>query len=136
MNESDLKDILSALRHGINFVATTTPDDLPAVRPFGPAIEHDGAIYLFTSNKKSVYAQILNNPTIQIAASLGDSDWFRLTARAIPAPDPAILQAFLDDDPGLAEIASIDDGHSTPLKLEIIHAAFITDDQPTRTITP
>ena len=129
-----MDEILKNLRQGPNFVATIDGDH-PKNRPFGPALNFNGHLYLFTSNHKAVYRQILKNPHIEIISMISDFEWQRLSATATPDPRPEVIQAFLDDDPELPEMGySVDDGHSTPIKLTHITATIYQDDGVTKTI--
>jgi uncharacterized pyridoxamine 5'-phosphate oxidase family protein len=114
-------DILTILRKGTNFVSTVD-GDTPKLRPFGPAIEHDDKIYLFTANDKSVYRQIMKNPKIEVVAMIDEGKWARISAEAIPTTDPKIVEAFLEDDPELKELYPTGDNRPTPLELTKVKA--------------
>lgn len=50
------------------FFISTINGDAPATRPFGGMMEYQGSLYVATSNKKDVYAQLKANPKVQIVS--------------------------------------------------------------------
>ena len=61
------------------YLATMDKDqkDQPRVRPFGAVAKWDGKIYICTNNQKAVFAQMVENPKVEISAMVGDR-WIRL----------------------------------------------------------
>ncbi|MBN2897821.1 MAG: pyridoxamine 5'-phosphate oxidase family protein, partial [Clostridia bacterium] len=55
----------------------TVEADQPRVRPFGAVCEFEDKLYVVTNNEKKVYAQIMENPKVEISGMSGDS-WIRL----------------------------------------------------------
>ena len=88
---------------GVFFVATVN-DTAPAVRPFGAVMEHEGELYISTANTKNVYAQMKNNPAIQIVAlKSGTRDWIRIDGNAVEVHDIGIKQKMLEECPVLVK---------------------------------
>ena len=101
---------------GIFFLATVDGDQ-PRVRPFGAINEYNGRLYLITSNKKDIYAQLKANPKCEICACLG-GQWLRIEAELIEDDDRAARVAMLEAYPSLASMYSPDDGKMTVLYLK------------------
>ena len=84
------------------FFITTINDAVPAARPFGAVMEHEGTLYFSTANTKDVYAQLIASPFIQIVAmKAGTRDWIRINGKAVEVSDLNIKQAMLDACPVL-----------------------------------
>jgi len=83
------------------FFVSTVNGDFPAVRPFGAVMEYDDELYISTSNTKNVYAQLIANPNIQIAAVKEAREWIRISGKAVEVHDFDIKQAMLDACPVL-----------------------------------
>ena len=71
----------------------TTEGDQPHVRPFDAAGILDGKFYIGAKNNKQVFAQIKNNPTVEIYAKHDSLGALRITAEAYPVEDKAQNQA-------------------------------------------
>lgn len=62
----EAKEIVEALK-GVWYLATAE-DDQPHVRPFDQAAEVDGKVYCGTARTKKVFAQIVENPKVEVFA--------------------------------------------------------------------
>ena len=80
-----LEQIKTALA-GVFYIATCE-NGQPHVRPFDGAAIVDGKLYLGTANTKKVYAQIQQNPKIEIFAM--ENGFVRFTSEAYPVEDSA-----------------------------------------------
>jgi uncharacterized pyridoxamine 5'-phosphate oxidase family protein len=121
-----MEEVLKVLRSGTLWVGTVD-GGRPAVRPFGAAIDFEGALYLFTANTKAVYRQIMANPRVEIAVMLNESRWARVRAEAYTEANDEVVAAFLDDDPNLATGYTVGDGIGTPLRLEKIEVVIYNE---------
>ena len=116
-----MKKILEFLKEcGVYYLATADGDQ-PRVRPFGAQCGFEGRLYLTTSNKKAVYAQMKANPKIEISGMSRDGRWIRLTAEAVFDERREARQAMLDANPELSPMYSLDDG-----KFEVFYLANAT----------
>lgn len=84
------------------FFISTINGDAPATRPFGGMMEYQGSLYVATSNKKDVYAQLKANPKVQIVSlNAAEKAWIRVNGKAEEIFDLDEKQAMLDACPPL-----------------------------------
>ncbi len=83
MDNSEIVDALS----GVWYLATSE-DDQPHVRPLDKAAEVDGKVYFGTSRAKKMFAQIEQNPKVEIFA-MNDFGTCRFMAEAYLEKDEA-----------------------------------------------
>ena len=74
------------------FYLATIEGDQPRVRPLHAAALFGGRLYFRVGKGKGVTAQLLHNPNCELGAFSG-KDWLRITCKALPAGDPAALEA-------------------------------------------
>ena len=98
------------LRSCQTFYIATVEKDQPRVRPFGALDEFEGKLYLITSNKKPVFAQLKANPKVEICAMNSEMKWIRIAATAVEDPRPEAKAHMLETNPGLSRMYSVDDG--------------------------
>jgi len=104
-----MNQIAQFLKDCGTFYLATVENDQPHVRPFGAVMEWDGKTYICTNNKKKVYAQMLENPKIEISATLGDK-WIRLIGTVATDPRSEAREAMLKAVPSLSNMYKINDG--------------------------
>ncbi|MBQ6755402.1 MAG: pyridoxamine 5'-phosphate oxidase family protein [Oscillospiraceae bacterium] len=112
-----MKEVCEFLKKAGTFYLATVDGDQPRVRPFGAINEYNGRLYLITSNKKDVYAQLKANPKCEICACLG-GQWLRIEAELAEDDDRAARVAMLEAYPSLSSMYSPDDGKMTVLFLK------------------
>ncbi|MBR3319124.1 pyridoxamine 5'-phosphate oxidase family protein [Candidatus Saccharibacteria bacterium] len=83
MDNSEIVDALSGV-----WYLSTSEDDQPHVRPLDKAAEVDGKVYFGTSRAKKMFAQIEQNPKVEVFA-LNEFGACRFMAEAF-AEDDAI----------------------------------------------
>ena len=89
MDNSEIEDAIS----GVWYLATVE-DDQPHVRPLDKAAEVDGKVYFGTSRAKKMFAQIAQNPKVEVFA-LNEFGACRFTAEAVEEEDEnKIKEAF------------------------------------------
>ena len=98
------------LRSCQTFYIATVEKDQPRVRPFGALDEFEGKLYLITSNKKPVFAQLKANPKVEIVACTPDRNWLRYTGTAVFETDPSYAEAALEGAPYLRSIYNEETG--------------------------
>ncbi|MDF2942179.1 MAG: NimC/NimA family protein [Herbinix sp.] len=91
------------------FYLATVENEQPRVRPFGAIMEWDGKTYICTNNTKKVYAQMQENPRIEISATSGNK-WIRLEGKMVTDPRIEAKEAMLAAVPSLNKMYSINDG--------------------------
>lgn len=74
----------------VQFLATVGLDGKPKVQPFQFMLEDGGRLWFCTGNKKDVYAELQQQPWLELSASSPENMWLRLAARAVFADDEAI----------------------------------------------
>lgn len=105
------------------FYLATCEGGQPRVRPFGALDEFEGKLYLITSNQKKVFAQMKDNPRVEICAMNKDNQWIRIAAAAVPDERREAREHMLESNPGLKRMYSADDG-----KIEVV---FLKDAEAT-----
>lgn len=104
-----MKKTTEFLKKAGTFYVATVDGDQPRVRPFGVAVEHLGKLYICTANTKACFAQMKNNPKVEITAVVGEK-WIRLTGEVTPDNSEATKIAILEDCPFLKGMYSPNDG--------------------------
>lgn len=91
------------------FYLATVEGTQPRVRPFGAVAEFEGKLYLCTNNKKPCFAQMKNNPRVEISGMAGER-WIRLSGTLWQDVRDEARSAMLEQNPSLAGMYSIGDG--------------------------
>ena len=90
------------LRECGTFFLLTSSKGCPQGRPFGAIAEIDGNLCFSTSRVKKVYAQIRENPFIQITAIKPNSrSWIRISGFAFEQTSPEIRIRMMEAYPTL-----------------------------------
>lgn len=97
------------------FYLATTDGDKPKVRPFGFVMEYGGRLYFTTSEIKPSYMQLTNNPNLEISASNADSDWIRLSGKAVFDRRPEVKEKAFEIAPFLKEMYGAPDSPALAL---------------------
>lgn len=112
-----MQEVYDFLKKAGTFYLATVEGEQPRVRPFGAVCEYSGRLWLITSSKKDVYAQLKANPKAEICASYG-GEWMRITAELTEDDDRAARVAMLEAYPSLSSMYSPDDGKMTVMYLK------------------
>ena len=76
-------DCVQFIRECGYFFLATCPDDMPRLRPMGMIYSDDKALYLVTDRRKSVYADLMKNPRVELASyNLYTRKWIRISGHA------------------------------------------------------
>lgn len=67
----------------VQYLATVGRDGKAKCRPFQFMGEKEGNLWFCTNNEKDVYADMQNNPWIEICTSSPDFSWLRLSGKAV-----------------------------------------------------
>lgn len=78
-----MKEIIKFLNDAKVFYLATVDNDRPKVRPFGFVMEFTKKMYFVTANTKRVYAELKENPFIEICALGADRRWIRVSGQAV-----------------------------------------------------
>ncbi len=99
-----LQKTLNFLLENKTFFLATVDGGQPRVRPFGLVVEHEGRLWFGTANTKAVYRQLQANPRVEISATSPDSDWIRLSGKAIFAQNTEVKRKAFETMPMLSNI--------------------------------
>ena len=88
---------------GVFFVATEEGDQ-PRVRPFSAVTEIGGKPYICTNNKKKCFAQMMQNPKVEISGMEKDGTWIRVTGRLVRDDRDESRAAMLVDPTGPSKL--------------------------------
>ena len=90
-------DCVQFIRECGYFFLATCPDDMPRLRPMGMIYSDDKALYLVTDRRKSVYADLMKNPRVELASyNLYTRKWIRISGRAETESSPRVREVMLD----------------------------------------
>ncbi|MDR2044515.1 MAG: pyridoxamine 5'-phosphate oxidase family protein [Clostridium sp.] len=78
-----VNDVHEFLKGRTFWLSTVDGKGNPHVRPFGAVALIDGSLYISTSVKKNVSAQMKAHTQIEIAAQDEGMDWFRFNGIAV-----------------------------------------------------
>ncbi len=113
-----MKEVMDYLKACGTFYLATNEDDQPRVRPFGAVCEFEGNLYISTSNKKAVFAQMKKNSKIEISG-MNKGTWIRLEAEAIHDDRREARVAMMESNQAaLSKLYSVDDGNFEVLYLK------------------
>lgn len=119
-----MKEVLEFLKSCGTFYLATSDGDQPRVRPFGAVCEFEGKLYIVTNNRKKVYAQMLNNPKVEICGT-NKGTWLRIEGKAIHDDRRQARQAMMDANSAvLSSMYAVDDNLMEVLYLEDATATF------------
>lgn len=67
------------------FFMATAFDNKPGLRPMGMIYSDENALYISTDKRKNVYADLINNPQIELASyNLNSRKWIRISGKMKP----------------------------------------------------
>ncbi len=111
-----VKEVLQFLEDSKVFYVSTVEGDKPRVRPFSGIHEFEGRLYMPTSNKKKVFAQMMKNPHVEIC-SMAHGKWIRIEAEIVCDHSLEARKSMMDHyGEELASMYSLDDG-----KFEVVY---------------
>ena len=111
-----VKEVLQFLEDSKVFYVSTVDGNRPRVRPFGGIHEFEGRLYMPTSNKKKVWAQMMENPYVEICG-MAHGKWIRIEAEVICDKRVEARKSMLDHyGETLTSMYSLDDG-----KFEVVY---------------
>ncbi len=117
----NVKTVLQFLLDAKVFYVATVDEEKPRVRPFSGIHEFEGKLYMPTSNKKKVFAQMMENPHVEICG-MAHGKWIRIEAEIVCDHRLEARKAMLDHyGEALTRMYSLDDG-----KFEVVYLAHAT----------
>ena len=113
-----MEETLKFLKDCKTFYLATNEGDQPHVRPFGAVCGFEGKLYITTNNRKKVFAQMEQNPKIELCG-MAHGKWIRVEAEARRDTRREARQAMMDaNKAALSGMYSVDDGIFEVLYLE------------------
>ncbi len=85
----------------VQFLATIGMDGNPKVRPFKFRLEEDNRLWFCTSNRKDVYNELKNNPSVELSVASPEEAWIRLSGEAVFENNLAVKQKMIESDESL-----------------------------------
>jgi len=111
-----VQDVLRFLEDSKVFYVATVDGNKPRVRPFSGIHEFEGKLYMPTSNKKKVFAQMMANPNVEISG-MAHGKWIRIEAEIVCDKRLEARKSMLDHyGTALTRMYSLDDG-----KFEVVY---------------
>lgn len=105
-----VKEVLQFLEDAKVFYVSTVDGNKPRVRPFSGIHEFEGKLYMPTSNKKKVFAQMMENPNVEISG-MAHGKWIRIEAEIVCDKRIEARKSMLDHyGATLTRMYSLDDG--------------------------
>jgi len=112
----NLKEVLKFLEDSKVFYVATIDGSKPRVRPFSGIHEFEGKLYMPTNNKKKVFAQMMENPNIEISG-MAHGKWIRIEGEITVDSRYEARKSMLDHyGEALTKMYSLDDG-----KFEVVY---------------
>lgn len=78
-----MEEVLQLLTDARVYYLATNEGGQPRVRPFGFAMIFEGRLYFTTGNHKPVYRQLQADPHFEITGMVSESQWIRLSGKAV-----------------------------------------------------
>ena len=116
-----MSKVVDFLNEAKIYYIATVEDDQPRVRPFGAAAEHNGKVYMATSNEKNVFKQFVKNPKIEISGMV-KGKWIRITGNSIIDETIDAKKAMLNANPFLEKTYNVNDGKLTVFYIDKMKA--------------
>lgn len=118
-----MKEVTAFLKENpVQYLATAGRDGKPKCRPFMFSTEKDGKLWFCTNSQKDVYADMQNNPWIEICVSSPSFAWLRLSGRPVFVDNmevkqvcmenPIVKQQYHTADNPIFEVFYISDGRA------------------------
>lgn len=108
------------------FFLATSVGGRPRLRPMGMIYSNDRALYLVTDKRKNVYADLMENPLVELASyNLYTRQWIRISGRVRQETAREIQEAMLEIYPMIRqEYIHQDDMFFTIFRLDIEAASI------------
>lgn len=118
-----MKRVFDFLDNSETYFLATSEGGHPRVRPFGTVDIFEGRLYIQTGRSKSCYAQMKDDPRIEICAMEGGR-WIRISANAVEDDSIEAQRHMLDRYPQLSGMYKPGDGNTAVFFLENAHAVI------------
>ncbi|ADD68861.1 pyridoxamine 5'-phosphate oxidase-related FMN- binding protein [Denitrovibrio acetiphilus DSM 12809] len=130
-----MSETLDFLKTNKVFYMATASQGEPHVRPMGFVMEYQNKLAFCTSNVKDMYAQMKENPNVEMCCVDKDYNTLRLCGKAVFCTSAESQQKALDVMPDLARMYSVNDGKFEIFLLEDAKAECHTMSGEKKTLT-
>jgi len=111
-----VNEVLKFLEDSKVFYVATVDGNKPRVRPFSGIHVFEGKLYMPTSNKKKVFAQMMENPHVEISG-MAHGKWIRVEGEIAVDSRLEARKSMLDHyGEALTRMYALDDG-----KFEVVY---------------
>lgn len=80
----------------VQYLATVGADGKAKCRPFMFLMERGGKLWFGTNNQKTVFAEMQENPYVEVCTSTPDFQWIRLGGKAVFEDNRAVKEACMN----------------------------------------
>ena len=101
--------VVNILKNAQIFYLSTIDGDQPQVRPYNVVMEYNNKTYFYTNNHTHAYKQMMQNPKIELCASIDEDRWLRVNGKVVFDYDENVKKQMLEENPGLKKKYSVDD---------------------------
>lgn len=130
-----MKEVYAFFKKNPTFFLATEEGDQPRVRPFGAVADHEGRLYICTSNQKEVYKQMKANPKVELSGADSEGNWLRVAATVQEDTSREAKAAMLKENPALEGMYGIDNPIFAVFYLQNATATFSSFNAEPRTVT-
>ncbi len=128
-----MNEVWEFLKAAQTYYLATIDNGKARVRPFGTAEIFEGKLYIQTGKKKPVYAQIMENPWVEICA-YKDGSWLRVSGKLVADERIEAKKDMLDKNPSLRAMYDENDDNTIVFYFEDATATFSSFTAPTREV--
>ena len=128
-----MKEVYDFLKEAGTFYLATVDDGKPRVRPFGAVNIYKDRLYFQTGKAKKVFAQIMENPYVEISA-FTNGKWIRLSGKLIDDNTVEAKESMLSENPMLKGMYSAQDDNTRVLYITEAQADICSFNGETKTI--
>ena len=91
-----MKKVLEFLKENpVQFLATIGRDGKAKCRPFMFCLEQDGKLWFCTNNQKEVYADMQEQPYVELSVASPDFAWLRMNGKVVFENNVSVKEACL-----------------------------------------
>ena len=87
------------MENPVQYFATVGKDNKAKVRPFQFIIEDGGKLWFCTNNEKNVYAEMQENPYVEVCVATPKFEWIRLNGKVVFTNDMDVKEKVIATSP-------------------------------------
>ena len=132
-NVEGMNEVYEFIKACQTYYIATMDGDQPRVRPFGTINVYDGKLYIQTSKKKRIAAQLAANPKAELCCFDGNR-WIRVCGELIADERVEAKKSMLDSYPSLRGMYDENDGNTAVYYFHNATAYLSSFTEPERVI--